>query len=1158
MTLRTLVLRSLRYHWRAHLGVLLGATLSTAILVGALAVGDSVRYSLRGIALARLGDTHLVLHGQSRFFRAELAAGLASDLKAPVAPIMMLRGTAANDTSEARAGRVQILGVDERFWKLGPATHHSPLTTHQTQDGVILNDRLARTLGVRVGDEVLLRVDKPSLLSRDAPLSTIEDSSIALRLPVAAIVGDAGFGRFSLEANQVPPLNAFLPLGLLQHQVGLRGRANVLLVGGREGKPVAPPEATQALWGRWQFADSSLELRELPGRGALELRTDRVFLDPPVGDAALTMPGARGVLTYFVNELRVGDRATPYSTVSALQGPPIPPDMQDDEILINRWLADDLGARVGDELRLTYWVVGPMRRLKEVSSVFRIRAILPLKGAAADRDLMPPIPGLADKKNCREWEPGVPIDLDKIRDRDQDYWSAYRGTPKAFLTLRAGQRIWNNRFGNLTSVRYPLGVGRQAVGVTPPESPPSQGRARGGNAQRSTPSSRAVVEACIRQALSPASLGLFFAPVREQAFAASFEAMDFGQLFLGFSFFLIVAALLLTALLFAFGVEQRAEEVGTLLALGFPPRRVQRLLLMEGGALALAAGVVGAALAVFYTRAVIHGLSTVWQGAVARSSLQYHAEPMTLVVGAPAGFFVALLAIWLVTRKQARVPARELLAGESRGAGEYGSMGVETPTLRPRLSGLPTAIASVGIALVLVGVALAGHQETNAGLFFGAGALLLIGGIAASRALMGRLEYGSKNIHAPIRPHAHTPTRLTLTSLGMRNTTRRPSRSLSAIGLLACGSFLVIAVGANRHDPAEGAQQRSAGTGGFAFYGETTLPVYHDLNTEESREVFGLEADDLEGVEILPLRLREGDDASCLNLNRAQVPRLVGVNPQELARRNAFTFVGTSPPSLAGKGAGGLGNPWLLLERQGEDGAIPAIGDVNTVIWSLGKSLGATLDYVDERGNTRRLRIVGLLANSILQGSLVISESDFIQLFPSQSGYQVFLLDAPPEGAAEVSRTLTRALEDVGLALTPAAERLAAFNTVENTYLSIFAILGGLGLLLGSAGLGVVVLRNVLERRGELALLRAVGFRTRALHRLVFTEHALLLTLGLVVGVAAALVAVLPALRSPGADIPYLSLTLTLLAVFVSGFLWTWGATVLALRGPLLGALRNE
>src|SRR5215831_6610857 len=109
MTGGTLAARSLRFHWRAHLGVLLGATLSTAILVGALAVGDSVRESLRGMALARIGNVQLALNSQNRFFRLDLADAISSELRAPVAPVILLRGTAGN--GDLRAGRVQVVGV---------------------------------------------------------------------------------------------------------------------------------------------------------------------------------------------------------------------------------------------------------------------------------------------------------------------------------------------------------------------------------------------------------------------------------------------------------------------------------------------------------------------------------------------------------------------------------------------------------------------------------------------------------------------------------------------------------------------------------------------------------------------------------------------------------------------------------------------------------------------------------------------------------------------------------------------------------------------------------------------------------------------------------------------------------------------------------------
>lgn len=1099
MTGWTLVSRSLRFYWRSHLGMLLGAILATAILVGALAVGDSVRYSLRELALARLQGIHLALHAPDRFFRTQLADDLKADLGAPVAPVVLLHGTAAGD--EGRVGGIQVLGIDERFWQLSPAG----APPANAEPSIAVNQRLATKLNLKIGTDLLLRVENPSLLSRDAPLSKTDEATVAIRLPVSRIVGDTELGRFGLQASQIPPYNVFLPLKYLQEQIKRPDRINALLIGSGTGAAPTALAAGEALRKRWQVADAGLEVRTLPTPPITEVRTDRIFLDDPTAKAALeAAPGAHGVLSYFVNELRVGTRATPYSIVSAVESDPVPAGMADDEVVINQWLASDLKAKPGDTVTVRYFISGPQRKLVEQTASFRVRSIVPIAGAAADRNLMPQFPGVADSENCRDWEPGIPIDLKKIRDTDEKYWDAYKGTPKAFITLKAGQKIWESRWGNLTAVRYPAATAPDAI------------------------ASR------IRTTLDPASVGLFFQPAREQALAASSQSMDFGGLFIGFSFFLIVAALLLMALLFAFEVERRAGEVGLLLALGIPAKRVRGFLLLEGGALALVAAVIGGFTGVLYTQAVVRGLSTIWSGAVASSPLQYHADPATLVGGAVGGFLVALFTIWLVARKQGKAPARELLSSEGGSERQPAATKV-----RRWLPGIPTAvICAVGAAAMGAGAATASH-EAAAEYFFTGGALLLIAGIAACRALLARMEKG-----VALRS-------LTLGSLGARNTVRRAGRSLAVIALLASGSFLVVSIGASRHDPHEGAERRAAGTGGFALYGEATLPVYHDLNSEAGRDEWGLDPEELKNVQILPLRLREGEDASCLNLNRAQVPRVLGVDPERLRALKAFTFTGTA------KGVDGK-DPWTALQQPQPDGAVPVIGDVNTVTWSLGKGIGNTLPYVDDRGKPIRLRIVGIMANSVLQGSLITSEEQFMRQFPGQSGYQVFLIDAPKERVAEVSKSLSRALEDAGLDLTPTPQRMADFNSVENTYLSIFAVLGGLGLLLGSAGLGVVVLRNVLERRGELGLLRAVGFRNGALQWMVFSEHSLLLGLGLLVGVIAALLAVLPALSSPGAEVPYGTLALTLLAVAVSGVLWTWGATVLALRGSLMSALRNE
>ena len=645
--------------------------------------------------------------------------------------------------------------------------------------------------------------------------------------------------------------------------------------------------------------------------------------------------------------------------------------------------------------------------------------------------------------------------------------------------------------------------------------------------------------------------------MRRQALAAAEQSQDFGGLFLGFSLFLIVAALLLMALLFQFAIEQRATEVGTLLALGFTPRQVRRLLLLEGGALALVGGPIGVVGGIGYARTMLLGLSTIWRDAVQTSSLRYHVEPQTLAIGAVAAVLIAWLTLWLALRKQAQQSARELLTEE--GGSEFQFPISNFHKCRSR-GGLLGTVAGL-IALGLMGWALWRQETSDAETFFTVGALLLVAGLAFSAAMLFSL--GGNRCRAAAQ--------FTLSELGVRNCARRRKRSLATLGLLACGSFLIASIGVFRLDAVKDARRRSSGTGGFALLGETTLPVVQDLNTKAGRDFFGLEDNTMERVGVVPLRVRDGDDASCLNLNRAQKPRLLGVKPEQLAERQAFAFE---------KVAGGFRkeNPWWLLKRSRrheeadqaksnrpssyvgghEAEETPAVGDAASIVWAMGKKVGDTLDYTDEHGNAFKVRLVGAVANSILQGNLLIDEDEFVARFPYENGYRMFLIDAPARDVNEISKTLSRALRDVGLELTPTPERLAAFNAVQNTYLSTFQILGGLGLVLGSVGLGVVVMRNVLERRSELALLLAVGFRRRALKWLVLSEHGALLFVGLAIGIIAAVVAVSPALFSPGTEVPYLSLVLTLAAVLISGAVWTWIATALALKGRLLDALRNE
>ena len=1114
MKLRALVLRSLQYRWRQHLGVLLGAAVGSAALIGALVVGDSVRGSLHEQALQRMGWVDAALASPDGFFTERLAGSIQSATGSVTiqrtAPALKLPATAARPDGSARANHVFILGVRSNFWPEAMAGTFASMP----RQSVILNEGLAAQLNAKPGDGLVFRVHKPSALSRDVPITPQSDASVALRLTVHKIVGAAEMGSFDLQSRQGPPLNAFVHLDDLAGPAGLKGKANLVLAAEINGSSdqTDTHRLNQFLASKMRLQDYDAEVRPVTNSTAVEVRSDRIFLHPALMEKA-TAAGAFGeaiviqpLLTYLVNSIRNGERLVPYSMVTAAGPPWTPTALKDDEIIVNQWLADRLQMKPGDSIELAFFLPESGSALVERTNRFQVHSVVPIEGTHGDRTLMPEFPGLAKAESTHDWDAGFPL-VHKIGDEDEAYWKTYRGTPKAFVTWKAGTSMWENRFGKATAIRLS------------PSSQPFEGLA-------------SHVATNLLARLDPAAVGLSFQPVRASALTASSQSQDFGGLFIGFSFFLIIAALILMALLFQFGLEQRATEVGTLLALGFTPRQVRKLLLWEGGMIALVGGAIGLACGLGYALAMLRGLTTIWRDAIGASALHFFVTPLSLGVGLISSFVVCAVTIWIVLRQQARRPARALLA----------EGGLESNEPRPRPGGRwagGSALAGIAGGAGMVGWALLAGENASPGIFFGAGSLLLLGGLALSAVFLRRLERVDRK------------RTLSLTSLGLRGATRRRRRSLASMALLASGSFLIVAVGANRLDSGKDASKRSAGTGGFALIGESTLPVIRDLNTAAGREFYGLKEQELAGVSFVPFRVRDGDEASCLNLNRAQQPRLLGVNPAALSERRAFTF------SRVLKGLPSQ-EPWILLRAQSED-VIPAIGDAASIQWALGRKLGDVLDYTDERGRAFKVRLVGAVANSVLQGNLVIDEAEFVRRFPSEGGHRMFLIDVPSNmPLTNVTAALSRGLQDVGLELTPATQRLAAFNAVQNTYLNTFQVLGGLGLLLGSVGLGVVVLRNVLERRAEFGLMLAVGYRRRLLQWLVLSEHGGLLTLGLAIGMSAALVAVLPVLLVPGAQIHTVALVATVGGVLSSGLLWTWLATRLALRGELLEALRSE
>jgi putative ABC transport system permease protein len=1108
---RTLLLRSLRHYWRPNLAVILGVATAAAVLGGSLVVGDSVRGSLADTALARLGTaTHAV--ESAGFFRDALASELEaapafSPEFAAACPIVALRGVVTHATSERRAGEVAVYGVDGRFWAF-----QGRAAPEMEGRGAIISQSLADELGASEGDAILVRLDEAEGVPGSTLFGRRDDPARGLRLTVREVRTRDDMGELALRPRGGGMLVVYVPLETLRRALDQADRANVLLVSAED--PDAPDtELDDALEEAVTLEDLGVRLRVLPEAGALQLQTTSALVDDALARAALTAANREGVvvtrlLVYLANSIRVGERTVPYSIVAALDpktletliGSDLPPPGGLPPIVLNDWTARDLHAKPGDRVTLDYYLWREEGQLTRGRAVFQLLAITPMKGIASDPNLVPEYPGITESLHLSDWDPPFPIDLDRIREKDEAYWDRHRTTPKAFVSLTAGQRLWAHRLGRLTSLRFTPGPGV------------------------SLEDARARYAATLRQELS-AQHRLRVSPVRRAALEAAHGSTDFGQYFVYFSFFLVVAGLLLAGLFFRLGLEQRLREVGLLEALGFSAARLRRQYLGEGLVLAALGGVLGIVAAAAYAALVLWALRALWTADLGTRDLTLHLDVVSPLLGGLGAALAAVGAVAWTLRDLRRLSPRTLLAGSLE------------PWSKVRTRGhavLPWVLLVLAGGLVVASTVRVLSETAG---FFSAGGLLLVSALLFARHGLGG------------RPRSATPLR-SVAALGVRGLSFRPGRTVLCIALVAAATFVIVSVGAFRKEGAVDVSDPHGESGGFRLMARSLVPLHHAPFTPEGRAALGLEEADLQGVGVARFRARRGEDASCLNLYQPRTPTVLAPTAAFLrAQRFRFKEAYVVTPEERA-------NPWLILERDRyPDGAIPVIADAGSLMYILHRKLGDTMEIGD---TGVRVRFAATLAPGLFQSEILMGERHFLEAFPDQGGYSFFLLDVTPDRADTVSQTLESRLADFGFDVSRTADRLRAYHSVENTYIATFQALGALGLLLGTIGLATVLVRNALEQQGQLALLRAVGYQRSDLSRMVLSENAALVGLGFLAGAVPALLAITPVLLGGRGALPLALVGGLLLALGVTGVAVSWLAVTFIQRFPLVESLRAE
>jgi len=1113
LTRRRFIWAGVRHHVRAHLVVTLGVVVAVAVLCGSLLVGHSARETLRELNLKRLGPVVLWIHSH-RAFPEDLATRLGRSPTYPdrlVVPTGLLAVMASATEPEKgwTVPGVEILGVNALFWDLFPDYKGA---RPKGRDVLVSRD-LARDMGLKPGDALLIQVRQ----MQDAPMASLfgrrrrEDVVARMRLTVLDVLEPQGVGSFHPGSKTPRSRTLLMDLPWLQERLEERGKINRLLLAlkaKREESEDLIDSVTLCLNREISLEDLGWSMEEVES-GLWTLRTDRLVFPQAMAEKVREVARKHGlspVLSsiYLANSILVpGEQdGIPYSVVASLDPFPGMQPLQPQEILLSSWAAEDLQATVDDPLDVSFLVIEPTNALHETWRSFTVQGILPTQNRGVGPWLVPQIRGVTDGQKMRDWEPPFPVDRARIREKDEAYWERFGTTPKAFLSPKTLQDLWGSGDWITTVIFFPKG-------------------------SKDVQEDLMAFQGDLSRQIDPAALGFSVVDLRRGALDAATGSTDFAGTFLAMSFFLVASAAGWVGLLIRLNVRTRAKEYGVMAAVGFGQKTIAGLMAREAILLAWPGTLLGVPAGILYAQWVLKGLQTRWQGALGEFVFELHLHPRPLLAGWAGGLLVAWGAVrWGIKDLERRTPLG-LLWG-------WGSSDVERRFSLKR--GMPWSAFSLSvlvIGLFLASTVFSLMESTLA--YFAMGACLLT-------AFLLWMRWYLQCIPKP----DGDPT-LSLWKLSWTSARIHRLRSLLTFSIMGIATFILVTVAANEKDLTRSdVWDISSGTGGFSLMVSSQIPLFEALDAGKE-------------IPIFPMRVREGDDVSCLNLQRPEEPRVLGVS-REFMERGGFRFSAVLGDESRQK-------PWMLLEQDLEDQrdergqvvpVVPAVMDASSAQWILKKKLGDTVRMRDLQGRWVHLQLVGFLADSLFASEVLIAESQLVRLWGEEDGYRRFLLDVSREDRTEVAFHLRESLGELGVEVFFTEDVLAEYAQVQNAYLGAFQLLGGISLLWASLGVSVSLLRGVVERRRELAMMLAVGLSRGQLAAMIVLENAFLLLLGVFAGTSSALIAVLPHLTSSVARFQWTSLAATLWICVVGGLFACGAAAAVSVGRDILSALRSE
>lgn len=159
-------------------------------------------------------------------------------------------------------------------------------------------------------------------------------------------------------------------------------------------------------------------------------------------------------------------------------------------------------------------------------------------------------------------------------------------------------------------------------------------------------------------------------------------------------------------------------------------------------------------------------------------------------------------------------------------------------------------------------------------------------------------------------------------------------------------------------------------------------------------------------------------------------------------------------------------------------------------------------------GTTRTVTVIGVLDSRVSMAfGLYTSQETLAGVFgaPDTEVLMVKLVPERVDDAEAIAMTIEQALFDRGVQVDATKAQLEELASISTGFLQLIQGFMGLGLLVGIAALGVISFRAVVERRQQIGMLRAIGFKRNMVAASFLIESMVVASLGVLTGVALAL-----------------------------------------------------